>query len=161
MPCFLLSLRPVSARSTVSALSRPSSRVIQPLSTPIGSDESWKPTAAMLQTVSRVLSLARQAPSPTSFQKYWKQPRWISSSSFSSAAEKLYFQAARLSGGATTSAGGGATGSRPRASSGSQVIASNKNKPRIMLEVPRFTRRTTHTENNQATENTENNWRRV
>src|SRR3972149_6882339 len=114
MPCFLLSLRPVSARSTVSARSRPPPPVIKPLSTPIGSDESWKPTAAMLQTVSLVLSLARQAPSPTSFQKYWKQPRWISSSSFSSAAEKLYFQAARLSGGATTSAGGGAPGSPPR-----------------------------------------------
>ena len=75
MPNFLLSVRSTSDRSTVSARCSPSARVIQPRSTPIGSDESWKPTAAMLQIVSLVLSLASIAGRPTSFQKYWKQPR--------------------------------------------------------------------------------------
>ena len=66
----------------------------------------------MLQIVSLVLSLASIAGLPTSFQKYWKQPFWISSSSSSSASENLYCQAARLSGEATMSAGSVVTGSR-------------------------------------------------
>src|SRR5215211_244533 len=51
----------------------------------------------MLQMESDALSLASMAGRPTSFQKYLKQPLWISSSSDMSASEKLYFQAARLS----------------------------------------------------------------
>src|SRR5215211_8465118 len=51
----------------------------------------------MLQMESDALSLASMAGRPTSFQKYLKQPRWISSRSDTSASEKLYRHAERLS----------------------------------------------------------------
>src|SRR3954454_8181868 len=97
MPNFLLSWRSSSVLRIVSARSSPSARVIQPRSTPIGSDDSWNPTAAVLQMESEVLSFASIAGRPTSFQKYLKQPFWISSSNDSSASDKLYFHADWLS----------------------------------------------------------------
>ncbi len=70
MPNFLLSFRSTSERNQSCARSSPSCFVIHPRSTPIGSDDNWKPTAAVLQIVSLVLSLASIAGLPTSFQKY-------------------------------------------------------------------------------------------